>query len=602
MPEKMKRGRTQALFNFLPGQTFNWQGRKGVFIGTSDVDTNELDIPRSWVRRALTRLVQPFVAEARSAGIEFPGRRVIEGDRFELREPRRFRAEFFPRKFVCNECDRFFESHDVPRRVRCPSCKSPNCGQFSFVEFHRCGFVGPLLPPVCPNRCDTGMRLVDRESRRVADWSWVCPRCRTRAERGVYHGCPGCSSGQVKVLRADANPVFYTQYVKVVNPPRREDTTLLDAPSVHKAAVAQGLGFIGKGLRQLQKAVNEPAGADAIAQAKRDLMEQYGLEEGDEMLETLLERMESQKSKTGDWQERVDALNLTPQRIDELGHECLELALASEASPVTIHDLIAQAPDDAFKAMYERAYPAALKRYGLADVILLREFPLAYIAAGFTREERQPDPGGNASDPVMFNFFEGHGDKFPMYGQRSETEALLFKLSPSLVADWLEKAGIASQPDGTSAREWLFSLMHPIDSIFEPPADRVTEAVLGLVHSVSHRSVKALAGRSGLSKDSLSEYLLPANTAFIVYADMRNEFVLGGLEHTFRNRLVDCLEEMDSDRRCVFDPPCRQRDGACAFCMYLGEISCERFNTVLSRHYLFGGSHGGINWPPFWTT
>lgn len=602
MPERMKRGRTQSLFKYLPGQTFNWQGRKGAFIGTSDVDTNELDIPRSWVRRALSRLVQPFVEEARRAGIDFPGQRVIDGDRFELREPRRFRAEFFPRTFICTQCERFFESQEAPRRVRCPTCRSSACSQFSFVEFHRCGFVGPLAPPACSNRCKQGMRLLNRGSRRVADWVWTCPRCRTRAARGAYHGCPGCSSGQVKILRADANPVFYTQYVKVVNPPRREDTSLLDAPSVHKAAVAQGLGAVDHGLQALQKAVNEPGGADAVSRAKRDLIEQYGLKEGDEMLEDLLKRMEVQQAKTGDWEDRVDALGLSPEEIDELGHECLELGLASEASPVTIEDLVAQAPDAAFRAMYEKAYPEALERYGFSEVVLLREFPLAYIAAGYTREERQPDPNGSPSDPVLFSFFEGRSDKFPMYGQRSETEALLFKLSPELVAEWLEKAGIASRPSERSAREWLFSLMHPIDSIFEPPADRITEAALGLVHSIAHRCVRALAGRSGLSKDSLSEYLLPANAAFIIYADTRSEFVLGGLEHTFRNRLVECLGEMDDDRRCVFDPPCNQGDGACAFCMYLGEISCERFNTVLSRHYLFGGSHGGITWPPFWTT
>jgi DNA-directed RNA polymerase subunit RPC12/RpoP len=596
MPLKMKRGRTQALFNFLPGQPFNWQGRQGSFIGTKDVDTNELDIPRSWVRRALARLVQPFVASARRANKEFPGLRVIEADRFELREPRRFRAELFPRTYICHHCDLFFESNDAPRRVRCAKCGSMNCAQFSFVEFHRCGYAGALIAPQCANRCSDGMRLLNRQSRRIADWVWKCSRCGTRAARGLYHGCPGCSAGQVKVLRADANAVFYTQYVKVVNPPRREDTTLLEAPNIHDAAIAQGMGGIAPGLKSIQRAVNEPTGSAVVAQARADLIEKYGLDEDDELLDEMLTRLEKQRSGSGDWQDKVMRLNLSPERIDDLGHECLELALASEASPVSIQDLIDQAPDAAFRAMYEKAYPAALGKYGFDDVTLLREFPLAYIAAGYTREERDPESAG-----VMFNFFEGQADKYPMFGQRSETEALLFKLSPEAVVDWLVTAGIASPPTDQTAREWLFAVMQPVESIFAPPADRITEAVLGLVHSVSHRALKALAGRSGLSKDSLSEYLLPANTAFLIYADTRSEFVLGGLEHTFRNRLVEALNQMDNDRRCVFDPPCRDREGACAFCMYLGEISCERFNTVLSRHYLFGGEHGGVTWPPFWT-
>ncbi|MDP9437563.1 MAG: hypothetical protein M3P49_02275, partial [Actinomycetota bacterium] len=85
-----------------------------------------------------------------------------------------------------------------------------------------------------------------------------------------------------------------------------------------------------------------------------------------------------------------------------------------------------------------------------------------------------------------------------------------------------------------------------------------------------------------------------------VYADTGSEFVLGGLEDVFRNHFPESLRGMDEERRCVFDPPCKKDRGSCAVCMHLSENSCERFNTALSRHYLFGGTHEGVRWQAFW--
>jgi hypothetical protein len=128
-----------------------------------------------------------------------------------------------------------------------------------------------------------------------------------------------------------------------------------------------------------------------------------------------------------------------------------------------------------------------------------------------------------------------------------------------------------------------------VTDIFGPPDNRVTRAVLGLVHSVSHRVMKSLAARCGLNVDSLAEFLFPVNMAFLVYANTRSEFTLGGLEHVFRYDLQDAISELDAETRCVFDPPCRHSfGGACAACLYVSEIACTRFNTVLDRNMLFG--------------
>jgi hypothetical protein len=593
MPLRMYRGRTQSLFRFLPGQVYNWQNRQGSFRGSSEVDTREMDVPRPWIKRSLRRLLAPFVDSARQVGIELPLLQVVEGERFELLEARKFRGEIYPRTYVCQECGRFIRSDANPAQVLCPR-HGARTVQWSFVEFHRCGHLSELVPPQCVNRCRDGMILVNRESRSLGEWKWRCVRCGTVAGRGVFRGC-SCGRGQVRVLRAEANPVFYAQYVTVVNPPSQGDYALLDVATVNPAAVAQALGAVPPGLEGLRQAVNNAGSGNAEDQARRDLVERFGLPMDDPMLEQMLQRWRERAGTRDDWMAAVLALDLDPESTTELGHQCLELTLARAASPVTIDDLIAQAPSPALRALYSVRYREVLEKYGFAEATLLREFPMAFVVAGYTREERNP------TDGVLFQLFPAAGGTFPMYGQRTETEAILFRLDPAKVVSWLVASGIVDDPGNADPQAWLFRVMQPVTSVFEPPADRITAAVLGLVHTVAHRALKAVAVRSGLSSESLSEYLLPHNLAFLIYADNRSEFVLGGLEHVFRNYLADGLEEMDADRRCVFDPPCRNHTGACAFCMYLSETSCERFNSSLSRWYLFGGGEGGITWQGFWS-
>jgi hypothetical protein len=593
MPLKMQRGRTQSLFRYLPDQTYNWQGRAGSFKGTTDVDAREMDVPRAWIKRNLRRLIRPFVESARLDGINFPGDVLIEREEFELLEPKKFRGELFPRTWVCLSCDRFInDSLSSAPQCRC----GQNLVQLSFVEYHKCGYLSGLVPPSCPNNCRAGMKLVNRTSRTLTEWEWRCARCNSRADRGLNRGCPNCRSGQIKVLRADASPVFYPQYIKVVNPPSRADYTLLDTDAVYSAAVAQALGVLPPGFDGLRQGVNNRGTENAMAEARRQLIEDFGLQESDPVFELMLERARSQSSAQSDWTGSVDALGLDPEALTELGYQCVELTIARAASPLTIDDLVAQAPTPALRALYDGDYRTTLTRYGFAEAVLLREFPLAFVVAGYTREARENAQG------VRFNFFRGAGSSVPMFGQRSETEALLFRLDPAKVLDWLVSSGILEEAGPGDPQARLFSLMQPITSIFEEPSDRITSAVLGLVHSAAHRTLKAVAVRSGLSTESLSEYLMPHNLAFLIFADTRGESVLGGLEHVFRNYLSSSLESLDQDRRCVFDPPCRERrgGGACAVCMYLSETSCERFNTSLSRWYLFGGDDGSIRWQGYW--
>lgn len=601
MPLKMDRGRVGSLFRHMPEQTFNWEHQKGSFKGTGDVNAEDMNVPAAWMKRSLRRVVRPFAVAARDEGRSFSGLDTIERERFKLLQPTRLEAELFPRTYLCFRCDLFFEAADARTRTRCPDPKcGGHAGQWSFVEYHRCGYISGLKPPrECPRGHRRGMRLMNRRSRRFREWGWQCAECGIVAQRSVYRfSCPACRNGGTRISRPNAGPVYYTQHVTAVNPPSKADYSLLDTGEVYPAAVAQALGALPPGLDGLREGVNDGTTGDSLEAARRQLVEEYRLDESKEqdrlLLESLLSRKRAAIDERPDWNTAVRSLNLDEEHLMELGYQCVELALAREASPVTVNDLVAGAPSARHRAHYDVDYRDVLKKYGFAEATLLREFPMVRVVVGYTREANRPEPG------VVFNFFGSSGGAVPMYGQRTETEALLFRLDPHKAVRWLVDSGVVDDPGDVDSQAWVFQNTGLVPDIFNPPDDPVTTAVLGLVHSVCHRTLKAVAVKSGLKPESLREYLFPHNLSFLIYADSGGEFVLGGLEDVFRNHLHWSLHKMDEEGRCVFDPPCRKEHGSCAVCMHLSENSCERFNTVLSRHYLFGGEHEGVRWKAFW--
>src|SRR5207248_849815 len=116
------------------------------------------------------------------------------------------------------------------------------------------------------------------------------------------------------------------------------------------------------------------------------------------------------------------------------------------------------------------------------------------------------------------------------YGQLSDTEALLFRLNPLAVWQWLQHRGLDLGNRPADTREARVAILQRanIPSPVDEHPDPFGEAVLGVVHSYAHRTVRRIAAFSGIERDSLAEYLAPRHLSFIIYAAARGEFVLGG--------------------------------------------------------------------------
>jgi hypothetical protein len=610
--DEISRSNIQALFRYMPEQPYNWSSRATV-IGRPPRQTSALDVPEDWAKAQLLRLVRPF-ASAVSRGGPAPELDAIEQARFALVKAEDLQAARFPNTFLCKECNRF-QVFRPGSRAECPQHGSME--QFPWAEVHECGHLKEIAAPRCSRGCRAPMALHNTRAFSTARWFWQCTQCRAKADQPIARWCGTCRNARADLIRLPQARAHYPQYVTLINPPSRNNHKALSNPMVHRAAIAQALGEVPPGIDGLRRAI---AGLDAsenpVAEVSR-VADLLGIGPDDPMYRQLLDRAGQQSGAAsrvaGPWNAAVEGLGRSREDIDAIGEECLQYSLARSASELTADELVQEFSGGPLEPQYRR-YGELFARYGLRDVTLLRELPLAHIVAGYTRQSATALRSTRKGDaPVAFKFFApGRDNRFPMYGVRTETEALLFQLDLVEITRWLSDSAVADSTGAGTQRDaqgWLLRRIDPVADLFNPPENPVSRAVLGLVHSFAHRAMKSLASRCGLNVDSLAEYLFPSQGAFLVYANTRSEFTLGGLEHVYRYDLQDALEELDAESRCVFDPPCRGfLDGAaCAACLHVSEVACTRFNTVLDRNMLFGSladsgdeTDGRVSWRAYW--
>lgn len=607
--EELERSNVQVLWRHLPGQPFNW-GVTASVIGRSPRQVAVLDVPEEWVAPMLRRLIEPF-AQAGGSG---PGAgsqlEVIDSGRFALLKAENGQAERFPNTYLCTTCEGF---RKVRLRDPAPLCAGHGqMTQLSYVEVHYCGHLSELWAPRCERGCDRGMKLRNTDRLRTGQWFWQCQRCQTRPRMPMTRQCQTCRSGNVQIIRVPQNSAYYAQQITVLNPPTRSTYGAVSHPDVYAAAIAQALGILSPGLDALSAAGQAPQDLDDMVQQMASRMR---LTRDNPLYDMILKQVRATAGHESGWRDQVEALRLKPGQVAELGEECLQLSLALDAGQITLDDLISDTNGDEQSAQNE-ACRRLFARHHIENITLLRELPVAFVVAGYTRGSDRALSRTPRGDEIAttFRFFDDDGSsRFPMYGIRTETEGLLVRLDPQRVVEWLVASEVVADPGVDSpdaAQRWLFEVADPVTSPFAAPDNQISRAILTLTHSASHRFMKALAARCGLNVDSLAEYLFPSNLAFLIYANTRSEFILGGLEHVFRFDLAEALTELAAESRCVFDPPCRETGGgACAACLHVFEATCGRFNTVLDRNTLFGSiprphgavTTGEISWRPFWT-
>lgn len=606
MPRKISRNKRTVLFQHLPGQTYDF-GRESIIARTSEVrggQNTELNL--RLLLTAIENVVSGWSPNAqRQSNLRqtFPQPLPNFTNSFVLIEPRSVSSELFPLVFWCQnrECGRVFSytnSGNIPQSRICSVCNSGRLIQLRFIRIHRCGSIAPLEPFYCGN-CQTSnnIALDTRGSEKIANFQWICRRC--NRTYSVFAGrCGSCSwedtvpnvnnphQMNIQVHRAGKN--FYPHYVTLLNQPSNDLNNLLEQEDWEFIVAASYLELINRGQNLLDIARNrhrhqssqlEQLNSDQISQLRGRGYSDEKINEFTRMQNELTSNQEN--NDIDDYSnEVITASGLSGEIWQRAGYELLETVLPFQSGNVVT--TIEQ----------NETTLSLVNQLGLSDISLLSDFPISTAIFGYSREDYRP--GNCYINP--FPPDTDYSNRFPIYVDLVQADAIMATLDRDRVLRWLELNGYSSQlPNSTGneiAKQKAFfveifhdlQLRETIDN--ENPKARL---VFGLLHTLSHLFVRQAALLSGLEGTSLNEYVLPRSLSFAIYSSHRFGATIGALTALYEQTIEELLSQVQDTTRCVYDPVCIQDGGNCHACIYLSEISCQFFNLNLGRVFVFGG-------------
>lgn len=601
MGRKMTRGKQQILFNYLPGRTFDFEK-----VATIARVANIKGIVRTDLNAQL--ILKKISDDARAWSLDF--RPVLRDEvlrdpsRFVLLEPTAVTAQIFPRVFWCQNkrCGRIINAENFDTLPsKCPECRTGYLVQLRFVRIHRCGALDPVSPPICQT-CKTSrfVSLDTRGGERFAGFLWTCTKCKGRLSyfAGPCRSCkwpisqdsgPKIRNSDVEVHRAGRT--FYAQSTVLLNIPNRQLDALFARPEWPLVVAARYLQFPEAANLSLldfsrtHSSQPEASTDQALTNAELDeLLEQQasGQITAQEMIAEM-QRIRSGKkpnsSAKSDFAQLVVQRSRVPAPIwERAGYELFESVLPLETcTSVSIASVNHEASD-------------LSQNVGFNDITLESDYPIINATYGYTRAEYRPDECRLNPFPPDAD----HGGKFPIFIDEVQADAILFRLSPHAVCNWLAQNKISGLPDdpidNVSTRSFFVRIFDGM-SLRETlgPHDAAARMTFGLLHTLSHICIRRAALLCGLDHTSLSEYLMPRALTYAIYCNHRFGATIGALTALFEQSATEWLNAVTNSKKCVYDPVCKDAEGSCHACTHLAETSCRFFNLNLNRAFLFGG-------------
>jgi hypothetical protein len=637
----MERSRQQVLYQFLPGNTFDYSNKRGIW------QVNRLETSDTGGRVDQKYIIDRVFARARNWEGGRQGFESSNPGHYDFAEPDEVRAQPFPTTFACGTCNKaheYYSTDDLKSKNQNLKCSRRGCKgdleQYQFVSVHSCGEIKRLHSGSCPQHGDQYIILDDQDSQRAQNFLW---RCKTGgcgwSTRVSYRQNCGCDYVPPSVSDPDedkmyttvhrAGSTYYPHYLTTVNLHAAGIGHLRGSESGSQRSIAKLMGLTEKPLqsvdleeqlpgaeidddRKIEVYQNEPE-VGSLAEAEQWLREngEINSQTIGELLRNLIDL------EVGD-----DVYEMT-----DAGDELLQYVLSLE--DLTTHSL-EELREDALTRGFPRkadkidTYFDVLDRLGVDAVRVIEDFPVQTFVYGYTR-------GGREEDEAQLNAFSQNassGDGTPIFVDTSETEATQFDLNPAAVLLWLAAnvpetserdavRGSITLPRLSSdagedeivraraeiesldeAEQWAFLLNHldPVDGYgrFETKTEddvegEVTKHVFELMHTLSHILLKQASTISGFDRTNLSEFLFPRALSIVIYTNNREEFNIGGMTTMVEQQLDNLLGQARAHGNdCMMDPVCSQRGGACLSCLHVSEISCSYFNQILARDYLYG--------------
>lgn len=637
---EMERGIAQVLYNFGPGNVFDY-GAYDVAMRVKDLDDREWNV-REFEGLDFTRIAGDIKSRAeRFRNSDQPPWDSISESNLEAFRPVKVPAELFPLTMVCqnSDCRRvdvrkkptsYFGTDDDQEPGTCKVCGSP-LQQLPFVVTHECGNVmtpGPVN--ACPDH-DYKHPYLYQPTRDPAKWEFRCKKCDfNMGPLGAR--CDDCGEPVWGPTPPGGGGMYYPATLLIV-----------DIPTVGKSKDELDLGetwarvlmaaYLDFGDVQL----NEDNTIEDIATraGEQEEIERLREEEGysEEDIELFLQ-MQSDAGRDLDNLTREYVSDKTRGEVEPVGtdYEATEQRVYSllgnqlftfiratrgyegstdhddydpsrQPSPRSLSDMLT--PE--FKQKYPRAkkYEEKLAKLNVREAWVVDNFPLLNVLFGYYRES--PDPP--EVDLNAFSHPYGDTGTLPVFADRTPSEAIILEVDRRAVVDWLDendRLGDATPRPSPDAhdREYKKWFLNNVDVMatenpFTPIDHDTTKEIYTLIHSMSHALVSTASDQCGLATESISEMIMPSIPAIVLYAKNTEHFALGGMSTLFETRIHPWVDHtIDFTEQCLLDPPCRQDESgaACHACLHLNTVSCESLNEHLDRRRLVGGHDS----TPFW--
>ena len=397
---------------------------------------------------------------------------------------------------------------------------------------------------------------------------------------------------QIEVHRAGRT--FYAHSTVLLNIPHRQLDGLLARPDWPAVVASKYLGLpdtAGRSLLDLSQAASarptRSAGELSNSQLD-DLMRRQ--ERGELTAEQMIAQMQNMRKHPAaeiELEAKVAEAVVSHSGVsrpvwEEAGYELLETLLPGSGLISDKTGIRRELPKEAEEVS---------TRMGIHSISLEDEFPIVTATYGYSRAEFRP----NECRLNPFPSDRDHGGKFPVFVDQVHADAIIVRLDAERVIEWLELNGHAIDlPRATStsvSQKSAFVKMFQDVSLHEtiPPEAAPARLTFGLLHTLSHLSVRRAALLCGLDHTSLSEYLFPRSLSYAIYCNHRFGATIGALTSLFEQTASEWLSSIESSDKCVYDPVCKETTGNCHVCLHLAETSCRFFNLNLNRALLFGG-------------
>lgn len=620
---EMSRSVSQLLFSYLPYRTVNWEEGGGVV----QLDTPRLDIawPVSQTAFVLREIGDYLTRWRALGGLVDPRLPAIERHaQFTVGTPRGISAHVLETAFYCRECFRFLPRlRTGANRFTCPDCRRRTLRQVSYVFVHGCGELTPIRDSVpmesqtdpgtifwgrirCQNCGDQQVLRLDARSERLSALRIYCDRCSSEVLGRPLARCPRCfprlfnpeGGGQLafetamRITRHSANNAYYPHLITILR---------LDRPQVLQASPE--LDWL-QGLLP----ASERRGASGISVTLQDLVLDLARAESvsdhSRAAELRLAIMRAASAPVGE--QTVAEPGSEPVLSPDLVQGVREsIALLSSVRRTNVLALYGAGGTSLPPAV---DVGPLMTRLGIRKIELVDDLPVVTASFGYTRRSATAtyrEEGAAQDFATTLQSFPTLDDDAarvlgrpqaagttPILAREGAHEGLAIYLDPTTVLGWLEGMGIRFHEEDERVRvAALLSALEPMnddkyyDRIWERPIRRL---LFGLLHSVSHCCMGALARTAGLEETSVAEYMFLPLLCTVVYSTSSTP--LGGVRATARDRLIEFLETVEQEAmRCLYDPDCLQREGACHGCIHVPEIGCRVFNHGLSRAFLIGG-------------